>query len=208
MDARSPRRILILRATAILLVVISSMLWPGCSSDPQERYKILSFFFDGVPNPADQVAGGGFVRRLPGGEPMVIFSHKPFAEDKCDACHAGGVNALFRQIPETVSANVCLRCHQDAPSKYPVMHGPVATVECLWCHAPHEANHRWLLRDSAPGVCLQCHTPELLSPNPPEHTMPKSDCLECHYGHGAEQHGLLKPRTAPAGTTAPVGGSP
>jgi predicted CXXCH cytochrome family protein len=191
----------------VLLVVASSMLWPGCTSDPQQRYRVLSFFFDGVPDPSLQATvDGGVVRgRLPGGEPMVVFSHKPFAEDKCDSCHTGGVNALFRQVPEAVSNNVCLRCHQDTPSQYPVMHGPVATVECLWCHAPHEANHKWLLREPAPDICLQCHTPELLSPNPPEHMMPRSDCLECHFGHGADQHGLLKKKPAPIiPTTAPA----
>jgi predicted CXXCH cytochrome family protein len=190
----------------MLLLVVSSILWPGCTSDPQKRYKILSFFFDGVPEPTETVAGGGVVRKIPGGQPMVIFAHKPFAEEKCDSCHSGGMNALYRQVPESVSSNVCLRCHQEVTSKYAVMHGPVATVECLWCHAPHEANYRWLLRQPAPDVCLQCHTPELLSANPPEHTMPKSDCLACHSGHGGEQHGLLKPRTGPY--SAPAGGSP
>ena len=66
---------------------------------------------------------------------MIVFTHKPFAEEKCDACHSGGVNALYRPLPQSVSSEVCLKCHKDATSNKPIMHGPVAAVECLWCHA-------------------------------------------------------------------------
>jgi predicted CXXCH cytochrome family protein len=207
MGRRYPTRARLLRETAIALVVGSSVLWLGCTSE--SRYRVLSFFFDGVPDPREQVATGGSVRgRLPGGQPMVVFSHRPFAEDKCDACHAGGVTALFRPAPDTVTSDVCLRCHQDVTSQYSVMHGPVSSVECLWCHAPHEANYPWLLRQPAPDVCVQCHTTELLGPDPPDHKIATVDCFNCHVGHGAEQHGLLKRQITPASmpTTSPIGG--
>ena len=129
MGKRHSTRALHMRATAILLVGCSLVLWPGCTAE--RRYKVLSFFFDGVPDPREQaaLAGGGKLRgRLPGGEPMIVFSHKPFAEDRCDSCHSGGINALFRPAPDTVTSDVCLRCHRDVPSQYPVMHGPVAIV--------------------------------------------------------------------------------
>src|SRR5262245_55403525 len=178
MDRRTrptrPRRICI---AVVLPLVISFGIWPGCT--PEKRYRVLSFFFDGVPDPslaAAQAHGAGVRGRGPGGEPMIVFSHKPFAEEKCEACHAGGVNALFRPLPQSVSATTCLKCHKDATRQYVVMHGPVANVECLWCHAPHEANFKPLLKMKSPDVCLQCHTPELLSSEPIEHTMTGADC--------------------------------
>jgi predicted CXXCH cytochrome family protein len=76
--------------------------------------------------------------------------------------------------------------------QYPVMHGPVAAVECNLCHVPHESSTPKLLRDTAPTVCVQCHQPELLSAEPPEHVMADKSCLECHSGHGGAKHGLLK----------------
>ena len=39
----------------VLLLLAASMMWPaGCS--PEKRYRVLSFFFDGVPDPAEAAA--------------------------------------------------------------------------------------------------------------------------------------------------------
>jgi predicted CXXCH cytochrome family protein len=191
-------------------VVVSSTMWTGCS--PQKHYKLLSFFFDGVPDPSQAGVGAGRRGQPIGGQPMLVFTHKPFAEEKCDVCHKGGVNTLFRPLPQSISANICITCHKETDQKYPIMHGPVANIECLWCHAPHEANFKHLLKYNSPEVCLQCHTPELLSPEPPEHMNPSIDCLQCHSGHGGQEHGLLKPgytaRAPSSAPAAPSGGPP
>jgi predicted CXXCH cytochrome family protein len=195
---------------AVFLLLVASIIWPGCSAE--KHYKVLSFFFDGVPTPQERAAaaaGGVVVGQGASGEPLVLFTHEPFATENCAACHVGGVSTLYQPVGITVSATVCLKCHEQATRSYPVMHGPVAAVECLWCHAPHQADNKELLRLSSPEVCLQCHTRELLSPNPPEHMVPQSMCLDCHVGHGSEQRGLLRAgrNAAPeAPTTAPSGG--
>jgi predicted CXXCH cytochrome family protein len=180
--------------------------WLGCSA--RERYRVMNFFFDGVPNPDAAIAGRGGGS---GAAPIVV-THKPFAEQNCNACHTGNVeNALYSPASAVVSPTICLKCHQDVPHQYPVMHGPVAAVECLFCHAAHEASYPALLWKKTPDLCMQCHTRELLDPTEPAHLVADSDCLRCHFGHGGPERGLLKVArssspftTAPA--TAPSGG--
>jgi predicted CXXCH cytochrome family protein len=91
---------------------------------------------------------------------------------------------------------------------YPVMHGPVVNGQCLFCHEPHEATVKHLLRGNAPGLCLQCHNRADLPDKPAEHRDQKLDCLTCHVGHGGGRHGLLRPGAAVWGlasaTTAPA----
>jgi len=202
-----------MRAVAVVCSLMLCSLWLGCST--HERYKVLNFFFDGVPNPDALASGPG--SRGKGGAGIVV-THKPYADavasGNCSVCHSSDVsNMLYTAVTASVSPTICLKCHQDIPHQYPVMHGPVASVECLFCHAAHEANQPALLWKKSPDVCMQCHTRELLDPAQPAHLAADSDCLSCHFAHGAAQHGLLKPNriawsatTAPA-TTVPKGGA-
>lgn len=162
----------------------------GCSQ--QKRYDVLTFFFDGVPNP------GG----VKGGPAPVAYVHKPYAENKCGSCHASDDIDMsisravdIAEIPPTV----CLKCHQGVTTEYPVMHGPVVSVQCLLCHAPHDSTLPYLLTGTSPRLCGQCHTPENMVPVRPEHNDAKADCLSCHFGHGGPSHGLLRPKQPVAG---------
>jgi len=77
----------VLRCAAALLLLGTIVGWAGCGS-PRERYRTLSFFFDGVPDPdAPKVvrtaaATGPAVAAHP-----IISRHKPYVENKCDLCH-------------------------------------------------------------------------------------------------------------------------
>lgn len=209
MDHRRSTRSLRTRAAAALALIMALSFWPGCT--PDKRYQVLSFFFDGVPDPSlAKVPEGASVRgRSASGAPLVFFAHKPYADENCAACHVAGADRVYRPDTATVSPTVCLNCHTGVTDKYPVMHGPVAAVECLWCHAPHEADNKQLLKAPSPDICLQCHSPELLSPTPPEHLQPGANCLECHVAHGANSHGLLRagrPTLAPTTSEQPSGG--
>jgi predicted CXXCH cytochrome family protein len=203
MPRRRSIRALSLRA-AVALVLLASSLWTGCTT--QKNYKVLSFFFDGVPDPnAPKLAPGQMLMgRQPGGAPIIIYGHKPYQDQNCDACHASGIGTVLRPESLNISSTVCLKCHGKIPSEFPVMHGPVATVECLWCHTPHEADTKALLKAHSPDVCLQCHSRELLDPNPPEHMVATASCLDCHFAHGATKHGLLRAGNTP--TTLPAAG--
>jgi predicted CXXCH cytochrome family protein len=194
--------VLWLVAIAVLLLVAAAH---GCTAE--KRYKVLSVFFDGVPDPnAPKVVEGQSQRTmLKNGQvvQIVVYTHKPYGENKCAACH-GETSGSFESF-QKVGSTVCLTCHKNVPNEFPVMHGPVAAVECTICHHPHESTVPHLLREAPPAVCTQCHVPELLSPTPPEHLMPDKSCLDCHVGHGGPAHKLLR---AQAPSTRPAAGKP
>ena len=204
---------------AALLAALGSM---GCNSE--NRYRTLSFFFDGVPNPntssarAGGGAGGAIDEFAPNAVVQKVYIHKPYADGmadakKCRVCHEGA-GSEFESF-QAVTSDVCLKCHKDKLTQYPVMHGPVTAVECTLCHAAHESTIPGMLNFAAPKVCVQCHDRELLSPNPPEHLAADSKCLSCHFGHGGPSHKLLRatwnaarvapPATRPAGAPAGAG---
>jgi len=188
-----------------LLGAILILIGPSCSS--QKNYKVLSFFFDGVPDPNAPIVAEGSEQTGTGSSPKFLsIVHKPYAEGKCSECHEGDTSKF--ESFQKVSSEVCMKCHAQVINQFPVMHGPVSSGECLLCHNPHESSVRGMLNDDAPAVCAQCHVSEFL-PQDPEHQDPKRSCLECHVAHGAEKHGLLlstyvkgsaatQPATAPA----------
>jgi predicted CXXCH cytochrome family protein len=120
------------------------MLWVWIGCTPTNRYKVLSFFFDGVPDPNAPPAGAVQVDQS--GRPSVVRTvvyHEPYQNSNCQACHAGGAQTYTPL--GALDSRMCLPCHQQVPSQYAVMHGPVAIGVCLWCHAPHESVYPHLL---------------------------------------------------------------
>ncbi|MCG3125020.1 MAG: hypothetical protein GIKADHBN_03536 [Phycisphaerales bacterium] len=188
-------------AAALFLGGAFAAAWAGCSVE--KNYKLLSFFFDGVPDP-DQVRavqeaaarGEGDLTQSP-----TYTVHQPYKEEKCADCHRGRLR-ISRN-----NSSICMECHPGSTEGHAVMHGPVAAGACMWCHAPHESAFPALMRSKPRDVCMQCHTEEMLvDPRVPEHSDPAQDCLTCHYGHGSEERFMLKPQSArlPAGGPAPV----
>lgn len=177
-------------------------LWAGCSA--QKRYRVLSFLFDGVPDPnapkPSEDSGTTTIRR--GGQEIVVYIHTPYQQEQCEACHAERGVAVFAQVT-TPDASVCAKCHPTKRTEYPVMHGPVAAGACLWCHDPHQAENPHLLKMHSPQVCSQCHDRALLGP-PLEHQDEKRNCLDCHVGHGGQRHGLLRASATTGPATAPT----
>jgi len=173
----------------VLLIIVTVC---GCSSDA--RYRTLSFFFDGVPDPhapAGSAAARGEKDEFAANAPIIkAYIHKPYADGKCNACHTG--QATGYESYSAVGADTCLKCHKDKLTQYPVMHGPVVAVECTICHAAHESTVPGMLNFDAPRVCVQCHDRDLLGSNPPEHLLPDSKCLSCHVGHGGAKHKMLR----------------
>lgn len=206
----------VLRRAVGLFLLCAMIGWTGCGS-ASERYKVLSFFFDGVPNPnAPKVVRTAAAATGPAQVAHLIVSrHKPYVDNQCDSCHRSSAG----QILDFEDAfNACGKCHKTVATQYPRMHGPVARSACRWCHAPHESDQPALLKFTAIKVCTQCHDQQLLGNNPPQHGDGITSCIACHNGHGGTQALFLKPgwkaewptsqaTTLPA-TTSPAGPAP
>ena len=164
----------------------------GCST-PQERYRVLSVFFDGVPNP--DAKSQSLTRKTSSGQTIIV--HKPYADQKCDSCHLNTSDIFARA---KVAPDVCIRCHGEVQSGHKIIHGPVAVNMCLTCHSPHHSIQPHLLKTAPPKVCIQCHDQTELTKKVPEHADPKSSCITCHSGHGGNDRNFLKlaaPATLP-----------
>lgn len=182
-----------LEGAALLLIIVALAIWSGCTVTKQ-NYKALSFLFDGVPDPS--LPPGSEAGRLEGGKPVFVVIHKPYAEERCDACHR------TRYRPSRNDSGVCLECHASVKVTYPHVHGAVEAAACLWCHNPHESSRPALLRDSDRKMCAQCHTLSMLGTTKvPAHSDAARGCLECHSGHGGTTSSMLKPDTTAAALT-------
>ena len=190
----TPRMLGVLLLVAGLAIMLTLM---GCWT-PQEKYKTLSFFFDGVPNPdaPAHVVKGAFA----GSSGMVavkriVSQHKPYIDNQCSACHrsASGDIQEFE-----LAFGACVKCHKKIATSKVLMHGPVAREQCKWCHTPHQSSEPALLRDTPINVCTQCHDKNLLGNTPPEHVDGTTSCLQCHFGHGGEHRNFLKPQVTPS----------
>ena len=185
----------------------------GCT--PDNRYKVLSVFFDGVPDPNAPPKTSTFASKrngtVAGGlkpKNVRVSIHTPFKEEKCSSCHSD--TAAAEIYASALDSKLCIKCHTDVPVAYPVMHGPVAVKACLWCHQPHDSAYPHLLRTTGTALCLQCHDREVLSSRSPGHRSEGTDCLECHVAHGSPDRFLLRhkgiapPATQPAPATRPA----
>ena len=181
--------------TLLIIVSVGFLSIPsGC--DEETTYKVLSFFFDGVPkpgaeNPVDELVQtlvdtlsdsteqniAAANQRPPEQE---LFIHKPYRERRCDDCHQSG----FGQ--KLVAARVdllCQTCHEDFAVKKKYTHGPVAVGQCLTCHNPHLSKNKYLLLRVGEKTCTYCHE-EIDMVSVAEHQEPKPlDCVSCHSPH-------------------------
>lgn len=176
---------------ALGLLVVLAALVTGCGT-PRERYRVLSVFFDGVPNPdapktRNTTDATGATRVITA---AIVSQHKPFINNECAACHRTNAGEI-QDFSEAYKA--CVKCHTKISNSLPLMHGPVAREACKYCHAPHESTQPHLLKDDPVKVCTQCHDQQLLWDKPPQHLDGTTSCLDCHYGHGGRARYFIKP---------------
>jgi predicted CXXCH cytochrome family protein len=188
----------------MVAAVLGAILMLGCSS-PEKRYQVLSFFFDGVPDPNAPVhVIGSKVGDSTGNRTVV---HKPYADNQCNSCHLN-TNDIFARAQ--VREDLCVSCHAGTPVQYAVMHGPVVNNACQMCHVPHSSALPHLLRQPSPGLCTQCHEPGGLALMHKQPLDPKASCIDCHSGHGGSDHTMLLalapqlPRTAEEASTPAI----
>ncbi len=168
----------------------------GCNETT--KYRVLSFFFDGVPPPggdspepnAPEAGERPEVVEV-GVEPTkskVVSSHAPYEEGLCFNCHSTETSMRT----DLLGAQLCRRCHEAhfEPEPTDWSHGPVAAGECRFCHSAHESENQVLLTDPQPDLCLRCHDAALL--DEPYHIDAQGEaCSACHDPHSAGNRLLL-----------------
>jgi predicted CXXCH cytochrome family protein len=174
----------------IVFPILTILVIAGCAA--RSRYKVLSFFFDGVPDPDAVVAaakgpetgaaggqGGGETRR------SGFLEHGPYGARLCHACHQRASNSLIMPVEK-----LCLNCHNlNLTKKF--VHGPVAAGGCIVCHDPHSSGRKFLLRSDPRQFCLHCHEKKAVFRNP-AHKGEDAACTECHDAHSSNKRFMLK----------------
>jgi len=185
-----------LAVTAVLLCA----LFAGCG-DRVSRYRVLSFFFDGVPVPPELAPPDANTTTQPGDAnsprtatrpagPVEIIYHDPYKKRQCVKCHS---QAASFQVP--LDKDICRACH---PRHYDVpaddwVHGPLAVGKCAMCHLSHQSQYRGLLTKPENELCLGCHdrATTLSWPFHAEARSGAKTCGACHDPHSAGNRLLL-----------------
>ena len=195
------------------LLVAIGMLGPvvlvACAATT--RYEVLSFFFDGVPDPSEQYRraigpGRDDLRALSLEErarlqrqrlkQKPIYFHEPFEKKQCERCHSfagtrkGG---WMMGLPKLLAPKeqLCKRCHEPPEKRF--VHGPVALGLCAMCHEPHRSDHPHLLETAtARELCVRCHEGQTFVTEEEHARFGDKDCAECHDPHGSAREWLLR----------------
>ncbi len=185
---KRPNKIL----TAFTLLGILFIFTTGC--DKHTKYKVLTFFFTGVPPPEESkkdkaVENAQIVMAKTKNNKkkikrqILVFSHGPYGAGQCYQCHdisasvsfktfrkkkSRGIAGQGRGIPGRLVAplkELCTECHLEKSAQ-------AAHSKDLWLHGP-----------AANGNCTACHNPHrsafqymLLKEKTTEL------CMQCHSG--------------------------
>ena len=177
-----------IRATALAFCVAAALL---CGCNTTKSHKLLSFFFDGVPDPDKAAAEQGVMGAKKDGETVPgaasrYKEHGPYAAKECTGCHMRATNALILPIEE-----LCISCHSiDVRKKY--IHGPLASGDCKVCHQAHGSIYPFLLVSEPKEFCLYCHDRKAIAGKGGEHKNMEKQCTFCHDAHSSDKEYLLK----------------
>ncbi len=181
----------------------------SCST--AENYGLLSYFFDGVPNPADDVkevevdafvgppTPSQFAKDHPPEAPR-HYIHAPYKEEKCQECHlsriggGSGLGSMMRGLPtmRKPMRTLCFTCHELAPRKW--AHAPAVAGACNLCHDPHNSPYpALLLRADQKELCGQCHEGETFPSAERHEDFGERMCSDCHDPHAADAALFLRP---------------
>lgn len=164
------------------------------SCSPTTRFRTLSFFFDGVPDPnrvvfVDTVAVDTTANPLEFNRPKEqFFFHPPYQERNCGLCH--DLRASQRLVESQLE--LCYQCHDDFAKSFKVLHGPVEAGFCTACHNPHRTKIKKLLKREGQELCLYCHSLQDVKKNEVHEEIDDVDCTECHNPHGGEDRTFLQ----------------
>lgn len=168
----------------------------GCTT-PEQRHRILTIFFDGVP-PLYPVEPAPLRESFEAGEspeparaPVVnriVSVHGPVAEKECDQCHSSRYSNRLKAEKE----DLCWTCHDRAGFVGEVIHGPFEAGFCQGCHEPHRSQYEFLLVSDKADLCEGCHEQYDMAVIA-EHRSGEADlCQSCHDPHAADRKYMLK----------------
>ncbi len=168
----------------------------SCSSGTS--YKILSIFFDGVPEPNSPKQTKPDSLSVNKAKPVRMqqrqsrylqenFFHPPYKDKECADCH--DIDQGFKLVDKM--PDLCYTCHDDFSEEYRVLHGPVASGACTECHHPHLAKNEKLLKRSGQDLCLYCHNKTDIVQNEVHEDLDDENCTVCHNAHGGEDRYFL-----------------
>ena len=155
---------------------------------------MLSFFFDGVPNPADAVAADDSEELS---DTPVVGKARPVSTASmhprkggwaCRRCHSSFSNQLKGSVEE-----LCKQCHTRDKFPEGKLHGPLNVGKCTACHDPHRSSQGHLVRLPVPELCMQCHEKKLTFQRIEQHIEDKgSACVRCHNPHASRHSPFLR----------------
>ena len=132
--------------------------------------------------------------------------HGPVGSGDCDVCHVEpsevGADDDFPALLLSPT-KLCVDCHEDDADDFKAresQHDPVASGDCMECHAPHASENRMMV--VAPPdrrLCQNCHedTTEQIDQftvfrGSLHKPASEGNCLGCHDPHGGKDFSLLK----------------
>ena len=178
----------------------------GC--DREARYKVLTFFFEGVPEPGANKRGADAnfvsmtnVQKLhldrDGTRTVQVdklgqkfASRHDFSRD-CAQCHTGSMGS-GRQELRAPLPEMCYSCHGDLHKEGDYLHGPLYVGECVFCHDPHSSAFVHLQKAPQPDLCFRCHQKADVVLIPGHREALNGVCTVCHDPHGSSVPKLLK----------------
>lgn len=174
---------------SIALMALAGVIL-SCSTS-RSNYKVLSAFFDGVPNPdvVDSIRRADSIRQAqvedrmaPTVKTIDAFFHPPYREKECGVCHdEGQMGKLNEQLPA-----LCYNCHEDFNDRYAFVHGPVSAGYCTQCHSPHMSKNEHLVIRKGQELCLHCHNERDVFKNEAHFDLEGANCTDCHNPHGGD----------------------
>ena len=179
-------------SVGLTLLVFFGVFITSC--DEVERYKALTFFFDGVPRVGGEVPAQEFAKMRPKAVGYIQEQPKTVehgSRKDCDFCHERlwevGRAEFVKLLPE-----LCYHCHTDYTVSAAFVHGPVAVGDCLFCHNLHKSKIDHLLKEPEPKLCYQCHDINTIELIPAHFTNQQFACTGCHNAHASPVKALLK----------------
>ncbi|MCP4217809.1 MAG: hypothetical protein GY765_24420 [bacterium] len=178
----------------LVMLLLCPLVFCACSA--KKHYKVLNFFFDGVPNPEEKEAKEAelrkgskknFASRIPQKKwAKMISRHPDYFKNVCNNCHDRSAKNYLKVEKKE---DLCYLCHKPEQFTAAFVHGPVAVKACLTCHVPHESQYVKLLKKKPRELCNTCHGQGGI---PSKSCVKEKACTQCHYPHAGEKRFFLR----------------